>query len=676
MNMKPIYKFAFLLIGAASLLTSCEDGGEETIMLPTTTDAVVIESLSPAYGYPGDEFEIVGKNFGYASELLRVKMGEQSLKVLSATDDRIRVYVPVNATSAPVTVSLLGKEARSEELFKVLGQPSVETISRDWGFISDEVTFTGELLGTCAEDIKIYFGDSRVISTIKDWSETSFTAVIPADASTGRIRLTVHTKSVNTPIDVFTIRHHGQVNSISPSAIYAGNPFTIDGLYFGTSEDGGSVVIGGEEAEIISWEENTVVAAIPVGTALKAGTEYNVDVVTRYETIMGENTVTLRNAPVVSAMNPAEGYVGSSVKFSGVNLPDKAEDIVATVAGYEAVVSDYKVNAGDGTFSIAIPSGVATGKAEIQMSVGCLTFFTGNFTVLSTPALYKSDITLVKAGETVELKGENLGSSTAGIKATVAGVQAEIKNIQPDCITIVVPALDKNTFNAAVELHYPDTPVYSEAVLNVISGKGDITDMVLENANAPYTTAGDVVKNFATPTGWLFNDKMYFEGELIYPLLFDNDFPGGILGFWCHRWTDALHKHYIENGKIYQTVTLPAGDYEIVADVAECNIIAGDLGVALGVSDGELPDLTGAGSNFEPADISAYHQNPDGSHAYTMLSTEFFTRSVSVATPRLYSLKLSLVDRAKVTIGITGTATMRGGNGCSFELRSLKVNSL
>ena len=57
-------------------------------------------------------------------------------------------------------------------MLRVLGKPSVETISKEWGFVGDLITFTGTELGTKAEDIKMVFGDAKVNAPVTEWSET------------------------------------------------------------------------------------------------------------------------------------------------------------------------------------------------------------------------------------------------------------------------------------------------------------------------------------------------------------------------------------------------------------------------------------------------------------------------------------------------------------------------
>ncbi len=325
---------AFVAVMTVSF-AACDDDNEETILLSVHDQPLVIESLSPAYGYPGDEFEIVGKNFGNASELIKVSLGNRSLKVLSATDDRIAVKVPSDATTAHIKISLLGKEAESADLFKVLGQPSIENVSRNWGFIGDEITFTGSLLGTKADDIKVYFGASKVMAKISDWSETSFTATVPTDATTGEIRVIVHTQTVNVPFDEFTVRQHGQLTSVSPDKVFAGDKFVVTGNNLGIYAEGCMLAVGSQKAEILSWAETSIEAVIPENNMLKAGESYALSVVTAHETV--DSDINLKYVGsygdvLTLVKNPFTVVkVGEEVEFGARNLPASSEGVTATI---------------------------------------------------------------------------------------------------------------------------------------------------------------------------------------------------------------------------------------------------------------------------------------------------------------------------------------------------------
>lgn len=85
------------------------------------------------------------------------------------------------------------------------------------------------------------------------------------------------------------------------------------------------------------------------------------------------------------------------------------------------------------------------------------------------------------------------------------------------------------------------------------------------------------------PTGWKFNDKFYYEENdrkvLIRTLLVDGNNPEGAISLLCNEWANANHKHALENAKMYQITTLPAGTYKLSFTVSESNTLGGNFGV-------------------------------------------------------------------------------------------------
>ena len=254
--MKKIYNL--LCWGALLLLASCEEEGTEVIELGTKDPVVSITGISPDYGYVGDEFDVIGENLAGAVDFVKVSIGENVAKVLACTDERITVQIPEDATTGKISVDFFDEKLKTDLMLRVLGQPSVETISREWGFVGDLITFTGTELGTKAEDIKMIFGDAKVNAPVTEWSETSFTVQVPIGATSGKISLMVYTKQVNTPVDKFTIRQHAGLTELSPATAYKGAEVTIKGKNFGTTTEGVKVLLGGVEAEVLSCSEEEI----------------------------------------------------------------------------------------------------------------------------------------------------------------------------------------------------------------------------------------------------------------------------------------------------------------------------------------------------------------------------------------------------------------------------------
>ena len=110
----------------------------------------------------------------------------------------------------------------------------------------------------------------------------------------------------------------------------------------------------------------------------------------------------------------------------------------------------------------------------------------------------------------------------------------------------------------------------------------DLTSIYIKNAGHPFT-GYNVSNNWGYPHNWQWNDVMTSKnggggaGFATY--------QGGIIQFETTRWSEGTY----ENGKLWQTFTLPEGKYEVRIEVNNCH--GGNHNIRFGVVKGtELPD--------------------------------------------------------------------------------------
>ena len=680
--MKKIYDF--ICFGALFLLASCGEDGTDVFELATEDPVVAITALSPDYGYVGDEFDVIGENLAGAVDFVKVNIGENVTKVLSCTDERITVRIPEDATTGKISVKFFEEELKTDLMLRVLGKPSVETISKEWGFVGDLITFTGTELGTKAEDIKMVFGDAKVNAPVTEWSETSFTVQIPIGATSGKISLMVYTQKVNTPVDEFTIRQHATLGSLTPAVAYKGSEVTIKGTSFGTTTEGLKVLVGGVEAEVLSCSEEEIKIRIPVSESLADDQEVAVKVVTPYEEVEGELKFTVKATPVVDAgtgVSPLEGYIGTVVTITGSHMPETSELLVAKFNEVEARISDYQYqDGGIGAFTVKVPNGLSVGNVKITLSVGNLQFYEGSFKVYSSPVMNSIVEKLVQPGENVTIKGANFGTNKEAVNAFLNETKVEITSIRNDEIKIIVPVDYETTKDAKVRLQYADIPAVEGQTVNVMGKTGDVTEVVLRNSRQPFSKTGDALDGnlWAIPTDWKFNDKFYYEESgqdvLIRPMLFDTNNPDGCISMLCNQWANANHKHALENAKMYQVTPLPAGTYKISWTVTECNTLGGNFGVIIGVVKGEatLPDLSVVGGAWMPVDESAFIEKTDGSKSYVRISDN---KVLKAEGPKNFDMTIVQSETTEVTIGFVANIGMINNNskGGNVDISNISI---
>ena len=669
--MKKIYNL--LCWGALLLLASCEEEGTEFIELGIKDPVVAITDISPSYGYVGDEFDVIGENFAGAVDFVKVRIGENMAKVLTCTDERITVQIPEDATTGKISVEFFDEKLKTDLMLRVLGQPSVETVSREWGFIGDQITFTGTELGTKAEDIKMVFGDAKVNAPVTEWSETSFTVQVPIGATSGKISLMVYTKQVNTPVGEFIIRQHAGLTELSPVAAYKGEEVTIKGKNFGTTTEGVKVLVGGVEAEVISCSEEEIKIRIPVGETLEEGKEVAVKVTTPYEEVDGELNFTVKTTPTIdtkAGISSSEGFIGTIVTINGGNMPETPERLVVKFGEVPATISDYeyKAEAGTATFTIKVPTGLSAGNVKMTLSIGELQFYEGIFKVNPSPVMNSVTETVVLVGENVTIKGEHFGTDKAAVTAYLNETEVEITSIKDNEIAIKVPDNFGTTKNVQISLQYADIPTVEGKTVNVMGGaSGDVTNVVLENCQKPFTYKGEKNGVWAYPDGWLVNRDFY-------ALIYDGRDEDGRISFLSSTY-DKVNIDVLKNDKMYQVVTLPKGKYKFVLSIPECNFTkAAAFEVLFGVTRGQatLPDLVGSREDWSPTDETNFIDN-NGQKSYILIS-DTKVKYESGKEPEKLELEVEMSKSETVTIGFVAyveKAELK--NGANADVSNISV---
>jgi hypothetical protein len=191
-----------LLATLALFFSGCSDDDNETPAV-----SVTISSFSPASGAVGTVVSIIGTGFGTSGN--EVKFNGTAATVTNATATQLTVAVPANATTGKVTVAVNGEKATAATDFTVTSgtvvdapSPTLAGFSPASGVVGDEITITGTNFGTTLADITVKINGSA--AEVKTVSATQISVVVPAEANTGKIVVTVKDKSL-TSVDNFAI---------------------------------------------------------------------------------------------------------------------------------------------------------------------------------------------------------------------------------------------------------------------------------------------------------------------------------------------------------------------------------------------------------------------------------------------------------------------------------------
>lgn len=256
------------------------------------------------------------------------------------------------------------------------------------------------------------------------------------------------------------------------------------------------------------------------------------------------------------------------------------------------------------------------------------------------------------------------------------------KFFSPKLTTINFASMDLSTGAYAVEVNYTNTNnVITKVQLPIAQSRLDITDFKLGSSFTyktlfkPNATSIDV---FESATTTVTGNEIQYLNNFYYPftrLTYDGARWGTptewivnaaakshIVSNVNYGGLDALYfslesgwgQPAINNGKIYQTMTLPAGTYNYIININGTSYAAdaNDRGYFIVATGNTLPDVTAV---------------------ETSTSTLKWERVKNV-TPLIRTLSFTLAADTEVSVGVvTTSAVMTGSTGRHLKINSLKL---
>ncbi len=154
------------------------------------------------------------------------------------------------------------------------------------------------------------------------------------------------------------------VYSLEPSSAMVSDEVTITGTAFGDNADNVSVTFNGNEAEIVSIDNGTIVVTVP---QMDVTSEVEVVVtVNEVPTTYAQNFEVVDLTPVIGSLSATDGTaeVGQTIIISGENFGDEKVDTsmitFGTTPGNPTAWNDTSI-------TVAVPQGAGTGEVELRI---------------------------------------------------------------------------------------------------------------------------------------------------------------------------------------------------------------------------------------------------------------------------------------------------------------------
>lgn len=353
-------------VNSLLMLSSCKE--EET-----PPPAPVITSFSPASGSIGATVTIIGQNFS-TSPLPSITFNGISAQVVSGSDTQLVTTVPVNATTGKIVVTTPLAVTTSSTDFVVFQTPTIASFSPASGVVGSIITITGTNFSTNATNnvVKV----NGVTATIASATATSIIIPIPANATTGKITVTVDGQTA-TSTAPFIVKKAPTITSFTPTFGGVGTQVEITGTNF-VGQVTPAVVKFNSEVMTLKQVSDTKITLSMSGAA-SSNTSGKFTVTVDDLSATSVENFTLVAPPIITSFEPKWGLPGTQITINGSGLGSTVGGTVVKVGGQTASIA----LANDNQLVVNLPQSVVTGKIELtRLTTGLTTTSTDIFEVL------------------------------------------------------------------------------------------------------------------------------------------------------------------------------------------------------------------------------------------------------------------------------------------------------
>ena len=401
-----------------------------TYPLPTIT------SFSPTEGAIETEVIITGTNFStIVNENIVTFNNNKRALLTNISENSITAIVPQGATTGKINLSVNGVEISTTEDFTVTHPaPIITLFSPTNGIPGDEIIINGANFSPIINENTVIFNDNKE-AVILDANPNSLKVIVPDDAVTGKISVTVNNNTTTSTND-FNATATPTITSFSPTSASPGATVTINGTNFSNIINENEVVFSdSQEATITNATVNTLTVIVPnnAETGNVTVTVNGITTTSNTNFIVSQQTPT----PTINSFSPTTGNIGTTVTITGTNFSTNIADNTVKFSNNKiATITNATAN----TLTVTVPDGAITGKISLTVN-GTTVDSNDEFTVTQpTPTINSFSPTTGMAGTTVTINGTNFSTNIADNTVKFSNNKiATITNATANTLTVTVP---------------------------------------------------------------------------------------------------------------------------------------------------------------------------------------------------------------------------------------------
>lgn len=290
------------------------------------------------------------------------------------------------------------------------------------------VTITGKNFSATPSDNQVYFEDAE--AEVVTASKTQLEVVVPAGAVTGKIKVTVGSRT-GMSASSFEVIEPPVISDFTPKTGIAGDEITITGQRLAGGAGVERVVRfnGAEVTEILESSDVQLKVKVPA-----AATSGRLSVTVNGHSGYSSVNFVVPNSPFIEAFTPVKGFAGDAVTIQGDYFDATPGGNEVRFNGMLATVTQASAAA----LTVQVPVGATSGKVTVKVK-GLLTQSTETFEVLTPVALTSVDPTAGTAGTEVILTGEGFSTVVDENEVLFNGTVATVLSATATTLTVKVP---------------------------------------------------------------------------------------------------------------------------------------------------------------------------------------------------------------------------------------------
>jgi len=322
--------------------------------------------------------------------------------------------------SIPLFVFLFQGCSRKDE--PPLIPPTISSIDPDHGMPGTEIKISGTGFGTDIDQVSVTI--NGVPAVVKSVTETQIVVVIPEDAGSGPVKVTVNGVTVTGPSLAF--QEKLTIKDIQPKEGTAGTLVAIIGKGFSAKAADDIVTFNGKTAILKSVKKDTLYAEVP----FQAG-DGAVGLAVGNQLVTGPFFDFIEATGLtISAVNPMTGVAGTQVTIFGSQFSGHVAQNIVKFNGVAATVTSATTL----QLKATVPAGATSGSVSVEVAGQRVTG--PLFTVFGISQLAPAVGT---PGTVVTINGDAFSLVPSGNTVLFNGALATVTSASAKQLLVVVP---------------------------------------------------------------------------------------------------------------------------------------------------------------------------------------------------------------------------------------------